>query len=129
MKNNSGNKEIAWHSLPLEEVRVRLSASPDGLSESEAQARLGIYGKNVLHEEKTSRFAIFLRQFNNILVYILIIAAIISLLVSDIKDFFIIVFIISINNVIGFWQELKAEASLAALKKMTESRVCVLRDG
>lgn len=128
MKNNSGDKEIAWHSLPLEEVRERLSTSPDGLSESEVQARLAMYGKNVLHEEKTSRFAIFLRQFNNILIYILIIAAIISLIVSDIKDFFIIIFIISINSVIGYWQELKAEASLAALKKMTESRVCVLRD-
>lgn len=129
MASTSEENAIAWHSLPLEDIRDRLVASPDGLAGSEAEARLARYGKNVLQEEKTSRFTILIRQFRSLLVYILIIAAVISLLVSDIKDFFIIVFIIVVNSVIGYWQELKAEASLEALKKMTESRACVVRDG
>ena len=117
------------HALPAEDVRDLLSTGPAGLTETEVKVRLELYGRNVLTEEKTSRLVIFLRQFKNILVYILIIAAIISLVVSDIKDFFIIIFIIAVNSLIGFWQELKAESSLAALKKMTESRVRVMRDG
>ncbi|HET6581633.1 MAG TPA: cation-transporting P-type ATPase [Methanoregula sp.] len=117
------------HALPVQVVQDLLTTGPGGLTESEAKARLGLFGRNVLHEEKTSRLVIFLRQFRNILVYILIIAAIISLIVSDIKDFFIIIFIIAVNSLIGFWQELRAEASLAALKKMTESKVRVMRDG
>jgi Ca2+-transporting ATPase len=119
----------APHALPSQKVRDLLFTSPDGISESEAQARLALYGKNILTEEKTSKLRLFLRQFKNILVYILIFAAIISLIVADIKDFFIIIFIIAVNSIIGYWQELKAEASLDALKKMTASRVRVVREG
>ena len=119
----------APHALPVESVRDALETSPHGLTGSEVQARLALYGKNILKEEKTSRLVIFLRQFNSILVYILIIAAVIALIVSDIKDFFIIIFIIGVNSIIGFWQEVKAEASLDALKKLTESKVTVIRDG
>ena len=117
------------YALPVEDVRSLLATGPDGLSESEVQARLALYGKNILKEEKTSRVVIFLRQFKSILVYILIVAAVIALIVSDIKDFFIIIFIIGVNSIIGFWQEVKAEASLDALKKLTESKVTVIRDG
>jgi Ca2+-transporting ATPase len=117
------------HARPVQDVQDLLSTGPGGLTETEAKARLGLFGRNALHEEKTSRLVIFLRQFRSILVYILIIAAVISLIVSDIKDFFIIIFIIAVNSLIGFWQELKAESSLAALKKMTESRVRVMREG
>ena len=117
------------HALPTEDLRTTLATGPDGLSDTEVQARLAKFGKNTLKEEKTGRLIIFLRQFNSILVYILIIAAVISLIVSDIKDFFIIIFIIGVNSIIGFWQEVKAEASLDALKKLTESKVMVIRDG
>ncbi|MFY9800869.1 MAG: cation-transporting P-type ATPase, partial [Methanoregula sp.] len=117
------------HALPSEDLFTTLSTGPDGLSDTEVQARLAKFGKNTLKEEKTGRLIIFLRQFNSILVYILIIAAVISLIVSDIKDFFIIIFIIGVNSIIGFWQEVKAEVSLDALKKLTESKVTVIRDG
>lgn len=119
----------APHALSNEDVRILLSTGPAGLSDTEIQARLAKFGKNTLTEEKTSRVVIFLRQFKNILVYILIVAAVISLLVSDIKDFFIIIFIIAVNSIIGFWQEVKAEASLEALRKLTESKVTVIRNG
>ena len=117
------------HALTVQAIQDLLSTSPAGLTETEANVRLEDYGRNVLKEEQSSRLVIFLRQFKSILVYILIIAAIISLIVADIKDFLIIILIIAINSVIGFWQEVKAEASLAALKKLTESRVTVIRDG
>ncbi|PKG33937.1 cation-transporting P-type ATPase [Methanoregula sp.] len=117
------------HASTVEEVRDRLSTGPSGISESEAETRLEIFGKNTLSEEKTSRIVIFLRQFNSILVYILIIAAIVALLISDIKDFIIIVFITMVNSTIGFFEEIKAEASLASLKRLTESRVSVIRGG
>lgn len=117
------------HTISITDLEAQLSTSSQGLVDDEVQKRLQQYGRNALHEEKTSRLVVLLRQFNSILVYILIIAAIVSLLVSDIKDFFIIIFIIIINAIIGFWQELKAESSLNALKKLTESRVTVIREG
>ncbi|HOX35866.1 MAG TPA: cation-transporting P-type ATPase [Methanoregulaceae archaeon] len=117
------------HAQSAETIATLLSSSPAGLSEEEVTARRERFGRNVIKEEKTSRFVIFLRQFKSLLVYILIIAAVISLLVADFKDFVIILFIILVNSIIGFWQEVKAEASLAALKKLTESRVCAMRDG
>lgn len=123
------NLPHAPHALPVREVEDRLQTGPGGLAESEARDRLERVGKNTLEEGKTSRLVIFLRQFNNILVYVLIAAAIIALVVSDVKDFFIIVFIIVVNGGIGYWQEVRAEASLDALKRMTETRVRVVRDG
>jgi len=116
------------HALPVETIRDALETTPLGLTESEARKRLSEYGKNTLKEEKTSRLILLLRQFQSVLVYILIIAAIISLIVSDVKDFFIIIFIILVNSILGFWQEMKAEASLDALKKLTQSKVTVIRD-
>jgi len=117
------------HARSVEEIESFLSSSPSGLSESEVGSRLERFGRNVIKEEKTSRLVIFLRQFTSLLVIILIIAAVVSLIVADFKDFIIIVLIILVNGIIGFWQEVKAEASLAALKKLTESRVSVMRDG
>ena len=117
------------HACPVEEITGKLSTSPRGLTEAEAAMRLLVYGKNTLSEEKTSKFVLFLRQFKSLLIYILILAAIISLFVADIKDFLVISLLILFNSVIGFWQELRAEASLDALKKMTASRVRVIRDG
>lgn len=130
MTNEFESQEtVDWQSLPLSRVRELLSTAPEGLPEDEAQARLARYGANRLQEEKTSKLALFLRQFKSLLIYVLIVAAVIALVVSDIKDFFIIVFIIAVNSLIGFWQERKAEASLDALKKLTASRVRVLRGG
>jgi len=119
----------APHARSADDISHMLSTGPEGLSDAEAQARLALFGKNTITEEKASRLVIFLRQFNSILVYILIIAAVIALVVADVKDFMIIIIIIAVNSIIGFWQEVKAEASLDALKKLTESRVTVIRDG
>lgn len=117
------------HAIPVTQIEKLLATGPAGLSEEEARTRLFQWGKNTLEEEKTSRVAIFLRQFRSILVYILIIAAVVAYFVADIKDFFIIIFILVVNSVIGYWQEIRAEASLDALKQMTESKNRVIREG
>lgn len=117
------------HALTIEQVRESLHTTPGGLSVREAGVRLGLFGKNTLAEEKTSRLALFFHQFNSLLVFILVLAAIISLFVADLKDFLIITLLIFVNGLIGFWQELKAETSLEALRKLTESQVRVARDG
>jgi Ca2+-transporting ATPase len=118
-----------FQALTIEETFEHLGASSQGLSSKETKKRLELYGKNVIEEEKISKLRILLRQFNNILIYILFTASIISVSIGELVDFLVINSIILINGLIGFWQELKAEASIAALKKLTESRNKVIRDG
>ena len=117
------------HSLRPEEVLERLETSIQGLTDEEVERRLKIYGKNVLEEEEISKWKIFIRQFKSILIYILIIAAVISIAIGKMKDFTIIILLVFANSLLGYWQELKAEASIRALKKLTESKVKVVRNG
>ncbi len=119
----------SFHSISIEETFRKLETSSKGLTEDEAERRLKEFGKNVLKEERVSKLKIFLRQFNHILVYILMIASVISILVQEYKDFFVIIGIILLNGFVAFWQELKAETSLAALRKLTEIQNKVIRDG
>ena len=117
------------HSVPVSQLFEVLQTSIDGISLQEAKRRLEIYGKNQLEEEKESNFLIFIRQFNNPLVYILITAAIITLFMGDYLDSGIIFGIVFVNGIIGFIQELKAKTSLEALKKLTETKAVVIREG
>lgn len=122
-------REVPFHAIPIEEVFAKMQTSPTGLSEREVEKRQKAFGKNVLHEEKTSGWKILARQFHNILIYILFGASLVSLFMEEWTDFFVINIILLINGLVGFWQELKAEASIAALKKMTESTERVIRGG
>ncbi|MCE5295640.1 MAG: cation-transporting P-type ATPase [Euryarchaeota archaeon] len=115
--------------LDAETVLRSVSSTEEGLTSSEAKRRLSEFGPNVLQEEKTSHLLLFLRQFNNVLIFFLIFACVISLALGKVGDFAIIASLVLINGIIGFWQELKAEASLKALKRLTESVDIVLRDG
>ncbi|NPA52381.1 MAG: cation-transporting P-type ATPase [Aquificae bacterium] len=117
------------HSLTVDKIFQLLKTSPNGLSFEEAKKRLKLYGKNQLEEEKESTLLIFIRQFNNPLVFILIVAALITVAMGDYLDAWIITGIILINGLLGFGQELKARASLQALKKLTESKATVIREG
>lgn len=112
---------------PKEFALSKLESTVSGLTKSEAAARLLKFGKNVLEEEKINHIEIFLRQFKNPIIYILIFAALISIFLGDVKDFTVIVLVIGVNALIGFWQELKAEVSTLALRKMTETKVIVVR--
>lgn len=117
------------HALQIEEVLRHLETGPEGLGGEEVARRRGIFGKNLIEEEEIDRLGLFIRQFRNFLIYILMVAALISLLTGDLKDFGVIIGLILANGVIGFWQELKAETSIRALKQLTETRARVLRDG
>ena len=119
----------SFHSLSIEETFKRLESSPQGLSSEEVKKRQKQFGKNVLLEEKISKVKVLFRQFNSLLIYILFAASFVSVLIGEWADFLVINGIILINGLIGFWQELKAEASIAALKKMTESKSQAMRDG
>jgi len=117
------------HQLPPEEVLKVLETSPQGLSTEEAEKRLKIYGPNQLEEKKESPLIILFRQFNNPLVYILLVAMGITIYMGDKIDAFIIGGIVLVNGLLGFFQEIKARSSLEALKKMTETKAKVIRDG
>ena len=100
-----------------------------GLTDEEAKVRQEKYGFNKLASEKGHNlFQLFLSQINDILIYILIAAALISAFVGEISDSIIIAFIIILNAVIGIIQESKAEKSLEALKSLSTPRAIVKRD-
>ncbi len=126
-----------WHSSSVEEVSKKLKTNINiGLSEEEAQKRFERYGPNNLKEkEKESIFVKFIKQFNDFMIITLIIAAIISAVVSklngeaDYIDSIIIVAIVIFNAIMGLVQEQKAEKSLEALKKMSAPNAKVRRNG
>ncbi|MBI2960053.1 MAG: HAD-IC family P-type ATPase, partial [Betaproteobacteria bacterium] len=101
-----------------------------GLSQAEAQERLQKHGANELKEKPRPGFlALLWDQFNNYLVIILIIAALVSLALGEWVDSIAIMFIVALNAVVGVIQESKAEQALAALKKMSAPNAQVIRDG
>lgn len=117
------------HSWTQEETFKKLETSLDGLTDKEALERQTVFGKNLIKEEKVSKWKLFFRQFQNPLVYILFFASLMSLFIQEFTDFFVIIGILLINGFIGFWQEWKAEVTLKELKKLTAVQNKVLRDG
>ncbi|WP_457622505.1 cation-translocating P-type ATPase [Persephonella sp.] len=118
-----------FHSLPVEDLLNLYSSKPDGLTDEEVKKRIEKYGLNELEEKKESALLIFFRQFNNPLVYILLVAIIITVFMGDYIDAGIIAGIVFINGLLGFFQEIKARSSIEALKKLTETKAKVLRNG
>ncbi len=119
-----------WHTLDTESSLQKLSASPAGLSRAEAQARLQQYGPNRLPE--TGRRTILLRlllQFHNILIYVLLGAAVITAFLDHWMDTAVILAVVIANAVIGFIQEGKAEKAMEAIRDMLAPRANVLREG
>ena len=113
-----------------EQVLERLGSGRSGLSEEEAGRRLERYGRNELAEEgRATRFEIFLRQFKSVLIFILIIAALLSLLVGEYLDFVAILLILLFNAILGFVQEYQAERAIEALKQMLGLKTVVIRGG
>ncbi|MGD0624643.1 MAG: cation-translocating P-type ATPase [Thermodesulfobacteriota bacterium] len=119
------------HCKPIEHVTSEFETHLEkGLSPEEAQARLKKYGPNELMERPRPGFLkMLLDQFNNFLVIILIIAAVVSLLLGEIIDASAIMVIVVLNAVVGVVQESKAEQALAALKKMAAPNAQVMRNG
>ena len=109
---------------------AELSSSENGLSSAQAKIHQAKYGKNELIEEKQkSIFIIFLEQFKDFLVIILIAAAIVSAILGDIESTVVIIAVITLNAILGTVQTVKAAKSLSSLKKLSAPSAKVLRDG
>ncbi len=122
-------KKIAWHSLEIKEVFKKLKTSKNGLSEDEANKRLEGFGLNILPSPKVpSVFKIFISQFTNPFIFILLAAALLSLFLHEYNDLFFILIVILLNAFVGTWQENKAEKSAAALKNLLKINSLVKRD-
>ena len=119
------------HGKPIEELVSGLETHLErGLTGQEAEARLAKFGGNELTERPRPGFlALLWDQFNNYLVIILIIAALVSLALGEYVDSIAIMVIVVLNAVVGVIQESKAEQALAALKKMAAPNAQVIRDG
>lgn len=120
-----------WYKKSKNEILQELDVDEkNGLSSTEALRRLEKYGKNKLEtKKKKTLFKQFLSQLKDVMIYILIIAAIISAFLGEISDALIILLVIIINAVIGVIQESKAEKALDALKELSTPKALVKRDG
>jgi H+-transporting ATPase len=114
---------------PLPSVQSQLGTSSDGLSESEAQARLATYGYNELPEEKTNPLMKFLSYFWGPIPWMIEVAAVLSAVVRHWEDFAIILTLLLMNAGVGFWEEFQAGNAVAALKAKLALRARVKRDG
>jgi len=120
----------SWHSLAIRNVISKLGSDLSGLREEEARSRLGQFGYNELErEKKPSSVAVFLRQFKNVLVIILLAAALISFALGETVDAAVILGIVFAVSLLGFFQEYRAERALEALKRMAALTATVIRGG
>lgn len=126
----AGPAEPVWHALPIEAVLAELESRPEGLTRGEAEGRLARFGPNRLPEPpKKGPWVRFLLQFHNLLIYVLLIAAVLSLFFEHPVDAAVILGVVLINAIVGFVQEGKAEAALEAIKGMIDPKASVLREG
>ena len=123
--------EIFWHNLDFKEVvKILRTNIGKGLSEKEVKVCQREFGKNKLPEEKPlSMLRMFLEQFRSPLIYILVIAGIITLILKDYTDAIIIFGAVFLNTIVGYLQENKASQALRELKKIVKHTAEVLRDG
>lgn len=119
-----------WHNIEIDKVFNILSTSASGLSSDEASKRLMKYGENKLVEKKKRpALFFFLDQFRDVMIIILILAAIVSGFIGEIIDTVIIIVIVFLNALFGFIQEYRAEKAVEALKKLSVLKAKVIRDG
>jgi len=120
----------AWHNMKIEEIYKTLETHPRGLSSEKAERRLREFGYNELQERKSvTPLQIFLGQFRDIFVIMLLIATAISFLIGEIVDAATIAAIVVLNSIVGFVQEYRSEKAIEAMKKLTAPKARVLRDG
>lgn len=119
-----------WHALSAEEVEARLDTGTSGLSEAEARRRLARHGPNRLAPPKRRGPLLrLLMQFHNILLYVMMGAAVVTAVLGQWVDTGVLLAAVVINAIIGFIQEGKAEAALDAIRAMLSPHAMVVRDG
>lgn len=118
-----------YHQQSSAEVMKTLNVTDQGLSDYDVQKRQEVYGYNVLEEgKKTSTIAVFLGQFKDLLVIILIIAAFVSFLLGEVESTIVIMIVVILNSILGTVQHVKAEQSLDNLKALTSPIAKVMRN-
>jgi Ca2+-transporting ATPase len=123
--------EVAWHALSASDALARTASDGvRGLARAEARRRLAAGGPNELPQEaRPSPAAVFLRQFASPLIYLLLVAAAVSVAIGERNDAVVIVAVLVANAVLGAVQEGRAERSMAALRRLAAPRARVVRDG
>lgn len=116
-------------SLPMAELQTKLGASPDGLSQAEAQKRLAEYGPNEIEEKKGNSLLKFLGYFWGPIPWMIEAAVILSGVVRHWPDFGIILLLLLANALVGYWEERQAGNAIAALKAKLAIKARVKRDG
>lgn len=125
-----GSASANWYSQPVDLVFKKLQCDNRGLSSIEAKVRLEKYGPNQIPSSKReSSVKKFFLQFNNVLIYVLLLAALISALLTQWVDAGVIFGVVLINTIIGFVQEGKAEKALESIRSMLSPKANVIRDG
>ena len=123
-------EEEYWHSETVDKVLELQETKTDGLSHQEAQKRLEVYGKNEMTPPPKIGFLMKLfLQINNILIYILIAAAIVTGVLKEYAEVALIIGVVILNVTIGMIQEGKAEKAAEAIKGMLSAKATVIRDG
>ena len=119
-----------WYRLGIEELFAEAQTNEKGLSDNQARERLLRDGPNKLPEETAiSKLAIFLHQFKSPLIYMLLVAAVVTAFLQEFKDTIVILAVIGLNAIIGFFQEYRAEQNIRALKTIMVPRATALRNG
>ena len=119
-----------WHTMTGAEAAAQIRSGPGGLTQAEADKRLEDYGKNALTEgRKKTVLQVFLEQFKDLMVAILLAAAVISMFTGNVESTVVIFAVLILNAILGTVQHVKAEKSLESLKAMSAPQAKVLRDG
>lgn len=122
-------KAIAWHANEIEAVFNQVQSRPEGLTQEIARQRLATYGPNRLRPpKKRGPWILFLAQFNNLLIYVLLVAAGVTMLLGHWVDAGVIFGVVLLNALIGLVQEGKAEKALDAVRNLLSPQATVLRD-
>lgn len=124
------NKEEPYYQKSKKELADEFTVDlTEGLSSDEAEKRLKEDGLNKLEEKKTSKWTILLRQINNVVIYILIVAAILTVWMGHYSDAIVIGLVVVANTLIGYFQEVNASNALDKIKDMLSTHATVIRDG
>lgn len=130
MNDNQSDIPLPWHAQSAESVMQKLETSENGLSDREALERLSYYGANELRKKQRKSIGkMLLEQITDVMVLILIAAAVLSMFLGEWAEAIVILTIVVIDAVIGVAQECKATNALEALKQMSAPTACVRREG
>lgn len=130
VQRSEHHQRLAFHALTSADALGAVDATPEGLTSEEARRRLEMYGENRLPEPpKRSWIVRFLSHFHNVLIYVLLGAAVVTALLQHWVDTGVILAVVVVNGIIGFVQEGRAEKAMEAIRGMLAPRSAVLRDG